>query len=186
MTVNGQRHVGVFCASSTKIPAGYMDLAEEVGCLLATHGLTLVWGGGSVGMMGRLAQGVQKQGGRVIGVIPQFMAGTEVAYTGADELIITTDMRQRKAEMEKRSDAFLVLPGGVGTLDEMFEILTLRVLEQHNKPVVIMNHQGFYDPLLAFFEHMFEAQFLRRESRNHFHIANSPAQALALLFPEQV
>ena len=181
MTLQESRHIGVFCASSTKIPTTYLDLAEEVGSHIAQGGMTLVWGGGSVGMMGRLAQGAQKQGGKVVGILPRFMAGTEVAYERADELIITADMRQRKAELEKRSDAFLVLPGGIGTLDEMFEMLTLRVLECHHKPMVILNHRGFYDPLMTFFEQMFETRFLRSHSRSHYQLAYTPLEAMALL-----
>ncbi len=176
-----QRNIGVFCASSTRVSTMYLELAEQVGVLMAQRGHTLIWGGGSVGMMGSVAQGAQRQGGRVVGIIPDFMAGTEVAYVGADELIVTRDMRQRKAEIEKRSDAFLVLPGGIGTLDEMFEMLTLRVLEQHQKPLVILNHQGFYDHLMRFFEHLFEAKFLRAHSRSHYQLAGTPMEAMSWL-----
>ncbi len=176
-----QRNIGVFCASSTKVAATYLELAEQVGALMARRGHTLIWGGGSVGMMGRVAVGAQRQGGKVVGIIPDFMAGTEVAYVGAQELIVTKDMRQRKAEIEKRSDVFLVLPGGIGTLDEMFEMLTLRVLEQHQKPLVILNHDGFYDHLMQFFEHLFETKFLRAHSRAHYQLAATADEAITWL-----
>lgn len=171
--------IAVYCGSSTQTPPVYFDLAYQVGQAMAKRNYSLVWGGGHVGMMGRVADGCRDGGGRVVGVIPRFMVDLELAYVQAHELIVTDDMRQRKAEMEKRSDGFLVLPGGIGTLEEMFEILTLRLLQQHVKPMVILNHQGFYDPLWRLFDRMLGEKFLRPATLEHYELADDVAQAMA-------
>ena len=175
------RSICVFCGSSTRVASTYLQLARDLGTHLAQAGHTLVWGGGSVGLMGALATSVQQQGGRVVGVIPAFMADTEVAYRHADELIVTPDMRQRKTIMEQRADAFIVLPGGIGTLEEMFEILTLRLLKQHTKPLLLINHAGFYDNLLNFMEHLYHERFAREHSRAHYQVVPDPAAAVRAL-----
>jgi uncharacterized protein (TIGR00730 family) len=161
------------------VPGEYLALARELGQLIGRGGHTLIWGGGSVGLMGELGAGAQQEGGRVVGIIPDFMAGTEVAYRGADELVVVPDMRQRKALMEARAGAFIVLPGGIGTLDEMFEILTLRVLGRHHKPLALINHRGFYDGLLTFMERLYDEKFLRPAGRAHYTVVPDAAAALA-------
>lgn len=173
--------IAVYCGSSTTTPTAYFDLAYRIGQAMAQRHYGLVWGGGHVGMMGRVADGCRDSGGRVVGVIPQFMVDLELAYIQADQLIVTDDMRQRKAEMEKRADGFLVLPGGIGTLEEMFEILTLRVLEQHVKPMVLLNHQGFYDSLLALFDRMLQERFLRPATLKHYELAGDVKQAMDMM-----
>jgi hypothetical protein len=144
----------VFCSSSEGIDPAFFAVAEDLGRALAERGHQLVYGGASVGLMGTLARSVQRHGGRVVGVIPVALEGREIAFTGADELIVTKDLRDRKGIMEERSDAFLTLPGGFGTLEETIEILTLRQLGLHHKPLVILNTEGFYDPLLHLFRHI--------------------------------
>jgi hypothetical protein len=134
-----------------------------------------------VGLMGALAKAAQQHGGKVIGVIPNFIASRGLAYQPADELIITNDMRQRKATMEARSDAFLALPGGFGTLEEMLEIITLKQLQQHVKPVVFLNRAGYYDPLAAVFEHMYKHRFAKPDYRHMYAFADSVAVALDYL-----
>jgi hypothetical protein len=139
--------VCVFCASSELIPAHYIDLATSVGDEIARRGHSLVSGGGSVSCMGAVAKGARAGGARTVGVIPDALRLREVADLDADELIVTPDMRSRKAEMDRRADGFLVLPGGMGTLEELLEIWTARSLDMHTKPIVILDPDGVFDVL---------------------------------------
>jgi uncharacterized protein (TIGR00730 family) len=151
----------VFCASSSRIDQKYVELATEVGAELARRGHSLVTGGATVSSMGAVAAAARAGGARTIGVIPESMDDGELPDHGNDELIITADMRSRKAEMDGRSDAFLVLPGGLGTLEELFEIWTSRVLGMHDKPLVILDPYGLYDPLRSLMEHLHTEGFAR-------------------------
>jgi len=173
--------VCVFCSSSTRVDRHYLDAADELGKLLAGHGHRLVYGGASVGMMGEVARSAKRHGGHVTGVIPNHLGSIEVENKECDLLIRTACLRTRKAEMEARSDAFLVLPGGIGTLEEVFEVLTLRVLDQHEKPVVLINLGGFYDRLLGFMDHLHETRFNRERTREHYAVVPTPAEAIELL-----
>ena len=137
----------VFCASSERIPQRYVDLAADVGTELARRGHTLVSGGGSVSCMGAVARAARAGGAHTVGVIPEGLLQWEVADEEADELIVTTDMRVRKGEMDRRADAFLTLPGGLGTLEELLEIWTGRLLRMHDKPVVVLDPDGVFVPL---------------------------------------
>ncbi len=148
---------------------------------IALRNGTLVFGGTSVGLMGAVARATQKHGGHVIGVLPGFMRPRGIAYTSADELIITQDMRERKATMESRSDAFLALPGGFGTLEEMIEIITLKQLKQHAKPVVFLDIDGFYRPLQRLFEHMITNHFAKEAMRQIYHFAPDVPSAFQYL-----
>lgn len=174
-------YICVYCSSSDHIPAHYAELARELGRAIAEHGWRLVYGGGSVGMMGALARAVQAAGGYVIGVIPQFLLDLEVGYRSADELIVTTTMRERKRLMDERADVFVALPGGFGTLEELLEILTLRQLGYHDKPIVIVNTGGYYDPLLAQFERIFAEAFTHQRHRRLYTVAADLEELLALL-----
>jgi len=156
-------HICVFCSSSQRIDKKYLDLADEVGTVLAARGHTLVSGGAIVSCMGAVARAVRRGGGRTIGVIPQLLVDIEVADHDSDELIITRDMRERKAFMDARSDAFLVLPGGIGTLEELFEIWTTRVLGAHDRPLVLLDPWGLYEPLRALVQGMYDAGFTRAD-----------------------
>ncbi|MFC4532490.1 TIGR00730 family Rossman fold protein [Sphaerisporangium dianthi] len=151
----------VFCASSQKIDQKYLDLADEVGAEVARRGHTLVSGGAVVSCMGALTRAARRAGGRTVGVMPQALVDLEIADTDSDELIITADMRERKGIMDARSDAFLVLPGGIGTLEELFEIWTSRVLGLHDKPLVILDPWGLYEPLRRLVDGMYEQGFTR-------------------------
>ncbi|MBG0833454.1 TIGR00730 family Rossman fold protein [Planomonospora sp. ID67723] len=151
----------VFLASSQKIDQKYLVLAEEVGTELARRGHTLVSGGAKVSCMGAVARAARAGGGRTVGVIPQALVDIEVADEDSDELVVTADMRERKGTMDARSDAFLVLPGGIGTLEELFEIWTARTLGLHDKPLVILDPWGLYAPLRELVEGMHEAGFTR-------------------------
>ena len=136
--------VCVFCASSSTLHQRWLDLAESTGRELAARGHTLVSGGGRVGMMGAVAEGARAGGAHTLGVIPQSLVDLEVADTCADELIVTDDMGARKDLMIDRSDAFITLPGGLGTLDELFEVWTTATLDLHHKPIVLLNPDGYY------------------------------------------
>ncbi|MDQ1745919.1 MAG: hypothetical protein QOD07_182 [Frankiaceae bacterium] len=137
----------VFCASSERIDPSYVELATAVGAELARRGHDLVSGGGSVSCMGAVARAARAGGARTVGVIPHALTRTEIADHAADELVVTDDMRARKGEMDRRADAFLTLPGGVGTLEELMEIWVSRVLQMHDKPVVVLDPDGVFAPL---------------------------------------
>ncbi|WP_235037272.1 TIGR00730 family Rossman fold protein [Actinomadura sp. K4S16] len=139
--------VCVFCSSSGKIDRRYVDLAAEVGAELARRGHSLVSGGAQVSCMGAVARAARAGGARTVGVIPEGLVSVEISDEDNDELVVTADMRTRKGEMDRRSDAFLILPGGIGTLEELFEVWTARVLAMHDKPVVILDPTGVYEPL---------------------------------------
>ena len=172
------RSVCVYSSSSDAVAPPFVEAAEALGAALARRQVTLVFGGGRVGLMGVVARAVHQHGGRVIGVIPDFMRSKEIAYEESDELVITKTMRERKAIMEERSDAFVTLPGGFGTLEEILEIITLKQLETHSKPVVLLNTRGFFDPLLAMFEQLYREGFTKEQYRGHYHVAAEPEAAL--------
>jgi uncharacterized protein (TIGR00730 family) len=152
----------VFCGSQTGFDLVYAAEARTVAQGLAAHGAALVFGGGRIGLMGVLADTLLAARGRVVGVIPVFLRDKELAHPDATEMVIVPDMHTRKREMFERSDAFCILPGGVGTLEEMFEIITWRQLHLHNKPIIILNTQGYWDPLIALLDRMIDAGFAHR------------------------
>jgi uncharacterized protein (TIGR00730 family) len=151
----------VFCASSERIPKRYVDLAADVGTELARRGHTLVSGGGSVSCMGAVARAARAGGAHTVGVIPEGLLQWEVADEAADELVVTPDMRVRKGEMDRRADAFLTLPGGIGTLEELLEIWTGRVLGMHDKPVVVLDPDGVFAPLRQQVDELIATGFAR-------------------------
>jgi uncharacterized protein (TIGR00730 family) len=153
--------VCVFCASSSRIEQRYVHLAAEAGTELARRGHTLVSGGARVSCMGAVARAARAGGARPVGVIPEALVDVEISDEDNDELVITPDMRSRKAEMDRRADAFLVLPGGLGTLEELFEIWTARVLGLHEKPLVILDPFGIYDPLRELMTKLLDQGFAR-------------------------
>ncbi|MGE3476498.1 MAG: TIGR00730 family Rossman fold protein [Rhodospirillaceae bacterium] len=150
----------VFCGANTGSRAIYRDSAAILGRALATNRTELVYGGGRVGMMGAVADGVLAGGGKVTGVIPGFLVDKELAHPGASDLIVVPDMHTRKREMFERSEAFCVLPGGVGTLEEMFEVVTWRQLRRHNKPIVLLNIDGYWSHLVSLMERIVEEGFM--------------------------
>jgi uncharacterized protein (TIGR00730 family) len=163
VTATGQRPltVCVFCASSERIDPEHAELAAAVGRELASRGWTLVSGGGSVGMMGAVARAVRAGGAWTVGVIPRALLDLEVADHDADELVVTDDMRQRKGVMDERSDAFLTLPGGIGTLEELLEIWVARSLGMHGKPVVVLDPEGVFAPLRGQVDALVASGFVR-------------------------
>jgi uncharacterized protein (TIGR00730 family) len=156
----------VFCASSEQIDDAYVRLAYDVGTELARRGHDLVTGGGSVSCMGAVARAARAGGARTVGVIPHALTQLEIADHDSDELIVTDDMRIRKGEMDRRADAFLTLPGGVGTVEELMEIWVSRVLRMHDKPVVVLDPDGVFAPLRAQVDLLVERGFARPSVRD--------------------
>lgn len=171
----------VYCASSDRLEAKYYEAATMVGAEIARQQWQLVYGGGKTGMMGAVARGVKAGGGRVVGVIPDFMKARELEFTEADELISVLTMRERKMLMETRADAFLALPGGWGTLEELLEILTLAHLEVLRKPIVILNQDGFFDDLLRFNERIIAEKFMRDTIRLKYSVARTVEEIFPLI-----
>ena len=155
----------VFCSSSGRIDPAHVELAAAVGTELARRGHSLVSGGGSVSCMGAVARAARAGGARTVGVVPRVLVDLEVADHDADELLVTDDMRSRKAGMDERADAFLALPGGLGTLEELLEIWVSRTLAMHGKPVVVLDPGGVFDPLRAQVDLLVEQGFVRPEAR---------------------
>ena len=170
--------VCVFCASSLTIDARYLDLARAVGTAIGERGWGLVSGAGSISMMGELGRAARSVGGHTIGVIPDALVAMEVADHDSDEFIVTRDMRQRKGIMDERSDAFLALPGGLGTLEELVEVWTSRSLNMHHKPVVVLDPWGDYAHLHALLDHWVETGFVKPAAVAHVHWASDVTAAL--------
>ena len=168
----------VFCGSQMGASPRYREAARDFGTLLAGRGLGLVYGGGDVGLMGVLADAVLAAGGHAWGVIPRSLADREVAHAGLTELEIVTSMHERKARMADLADAFVALPGGLGTLDELFEIWTWAQLGIHAKPIGLLNVLGYFDPLLAFLDRTVEEGFVRPEHRATAAVDDDPARLL--------
>jgi uncharacterized protein (TIGR00730 family) len=175
------KRICVFAGSSPGSRAEYLVAASDLGQLFAARGVELVYGGARVGLMGAVADAVLAGGGRVTGVIPKAMVQKEVAHDGLTDLRIVTTMHERKALMADLSDAFIALPGGWGTLDEMFEILTWAQLGLHRKPCGLLNVQGYFDRLLSFLHHTVEQGFVRPEYGSLLSVAERPSRLLDAL-----
>jgi uncharacterized protein (TIGR00730 family) len=173
-------HITVFCSSSDAVDPAFFNVATELGRLIAKRGDTLVYGGATVGLMGAMARAALENGGKVIGVIPRYMSEKGIDFTDC-ELHFTRDLRERKARMEQLADAFIVLPGGFGTLEEVLEILTLKQLHQHQKAIVLLNASGFFDPLQKLFEHVYRQRFAKETTRALYHFAQSVRDVFAYL-----
>jgi uncharacterized protein (TIGR00730 family) len=171
----------VFCASSEHIDQRFIDLADAVGTELARRGHTLVTGGGSVSCMGAVARAARRGGAHTVGIIPEALLAWEVADEDADELVVTRDMRVRKGEMDRRADAFLTLPGGLGTLEELLEIWVGRTLRMHEKPVVVLDPDGVFAPLREQVEKLIDAQFARASVQDAITWATDVTEAFDLL-----
>lgn len=174
-------NICVFCSSSDHLEDAFLQEAESLASLICLYQHNLVFGGACVGLMGRVASGV-KNGQRVVtGVIPELIHSKGICFQEADEVIITTNMRERKATMHSLADAFIAMPGGFGTLEELLEIITLRQLQLHNKPVVLINTNGYYDLLLEFFDRLFHEKFAHSAHRNLFFVAADAKQAMEFI-----
>jgi uncharacterized protein (TIGR00730 family) len=175
------RSICVFCGSSVGSRPEYSAAAAEVGRLLAERGIRVVYGAGKIGLMGVLADAALAVGGEVIGVIPQMLVDKELAHRGLTELRIVTSMHERKALMAELSDAFIALPGGLGTFEELFEVLTWAQLHIHHKPCGCLNVAGYFEPLNQLLDHGVAEGFLRSEQRQLLISSSNPAELLALL-----
>jgi uncharacterized protein (TIGR00730 family) len=172
------RAVTVYCSSSNHVPDVYPRAAAELGRAIARENWLLVYGGNCVGCMGALANGAREAGGKVLGISPKLMVDEGIGDDKCDEYIVTPDMRARKALLEQRGDAFITLPGGIGTFEEYFEILVGRVLGFHQKPIVLLNVAGYYDPLEAMIEHGIEHRFIRPRVREAYILASTVDEAI--------
>jgi uncharacterized protein (TIGR00730 family) len=175
------RTVCVYCGSGPGTEPAYMAAAREFGRLLAADGVGLVYGGGSRGLMGAVATSVLDHGGHVTGIIPEFLESREHTLRRAQEVIVTPDMHVRKQTMFDKADAFVALPGGIGTLEELVEQLTWAQLGRHKKPILIVNIAGFWDPLCVLLEHMRRTQFIRPEFAVLLLVADRIEEALPML-----
>jgi uncharacterized protein (TIGR00730 family) len=171
----------VFASSSSRINSEYATVASNLGLLLAKANIDVVYGGGGIGLMGKLADAVLENGGRITGVIPSFMKDEGWDHSAVSEMIITSDMGERKKRMFALADAVVALPGGVGTLEELTEAMTLKQLGLYNGPIIILNTLNFYKSFIDFLEHMVSGNFLRYEHKGMWEIAETAEEVLVLL-----
>ena len=176
------KRVSVYCSSSNKIDGIFRELARDLGERMGRAGLTLVYGGGKVGLMGVIARAVHAEGGEVFGVIPNTLKAREgVATEVADELIVTDSMRERKAMMYFRGEAYVVLPGGYGTLEEFFEVLTLKQLHYHAKPIILLNVNDFFTPLIEYLDSLRDQHFVGGNALDLFTVVDTVEEVMAVL-----
>lgn len=166
----------VYCSSSNALDPSYIQAAEELGMEIGKRGHTLIYGGTREGLMGVTALSTKKHGGKVIGVIPEILREKNIGYDESDEMVIVKTLRERKLEMENRADAFIALPGGFGTLDEVMEQMALKQLGYHEKPIVFLNTLGFYSTLMSHFERIFDEKFTHPYWRKLYTVEETPAQ----------
>jgi len=179
--MSGIKSICVYCASGPGNVPAFMDAARSFGRILAENGIGLVYGGGSVGLMGALAEAALDHGGMVTGVIPDFLVNREHMLTRVQQRIITRDMHERKRVMFEHADAFVALPGGIGTLEELVEQLTWAQLGRHKKPILILNVAGFWDPLCVLLDHMKKLEFIRADLSINLLVAERVAEILPKL-----
>lgn len=177
-------NVTVYCASSPEIDPRFVDDALALGSLMARNGITLVNGGGRMGLMGATIDGVLRSGGRAIGVIPRFMYDKNLQHPGVTELIVTSSMHTRKERMAALADAAIALPGGIGTFEELMEIITWRKLSLFHGNVVILNTLGYYDPLIEMLHKAIGDKFMSPRCADYWTVASTPEEALAAALPD--
>jgi len=181
MMKESKKWICVFCGSAVGARAEFAAAADNLGRAIAERGYGLVFGGGSIGLMGVAADAALDAGAEVFGVIPDLIMDCEVGHNGLTELCVVRSMHERKAMMANRADAFIALPGGFGTMDEFMEIVTWAQLGIHSKPCVLVNVAGYYDPLLRFLEVAVEDGFIRHENRGLIQVAQTPSEALEMI-----
>jgi uncharacterized protein (TIGR00730 family) len=170
--------VTIFCASSRRSPEKYFKAAEKLTDILLDKRVGVVYGGGAVGLMGRIADKYIERNGSITGVIPEFMVKVEWAHPGVKNMLIVQDMHERKKKLVENTDAVIALPGGTGTLEELMEVLALKRLGKYLKPIILLNTDGFYDQLIDFFHTMVKEQFLRHEHLEAYTVVNDPAEVI--------
>ena len=175
------RKICVYCGSGPGTDPAFVQAATAFGQILASNGIGLVYGGGAIGIMGAVARSVHDHGGEVTGIIPKFLMARERALHGTHELIVTRDMHERKQKMFEMADAFVALPGGVGTLEELVEQITWVQLGRHRKPILLANINGFWDPLCALIDHMKKLEFIRGDLNFDLLVASKVADILPML-----
>jgi uncharacterized protein (TIGR00730 family) len=175
------RKICIYCGSGPGTDPAFVESARAFGAVLAKNGIGLVFGGGSVGMMGAISKSVLDHGGEVTGIIPEFLVVREHAMRGADNLIVTRDMHERKRKMFEMADAFVAMPGGIGTLEEVVEQITWVQLGRHRKPILLANIKGFWDPLCALIDHMKGLEFIRGDLNFDLLVADRVADILPML-----
>src|ERR1700677_1741029 len=175
------RNIAVFCASANGEHPAYKTVAQELGRTLATHNVGLIYGGAKVGLMSAVAEAALAANGRVTGVIPEVLVDLEVAHRGLTELHVTNTMHTRKALIGEKADAFIALPGGFGTFEELFEVLAWRTLKIHAKPVILLNINGFYDQLISFLDHCVAEGMLKPKNREVLLVAETVEEAITQL-----
>lgn len=180
--MNNIQSVCIYCASSTQIDKAYFQAAHELGVLLAQKGIRLINGAGSIGLMREVSDATLETGGEVIGVIPQFMVEQGWHHTGLSKLHITQTMHERKQLMAELSEGVIALPGGCGTMEELLEIITWKQLGIYPHPIVILNINGFFNPLLDMLEEAIEQHFMRKEHKAIWQVADTPEKAVELLY----
>lgn len=180
------KNVCVYCGASNRASDRYKQAARDVGHILATNGIGLVYGGGRMGLMGMVADSVLDHGGNAIGIIPKHLQDREERHDNLNELHVVDSMHVRKQMMVERSDAFLILPGGYGTLDEAFEILTWKQLGLHKKPIIFLNIYGFWSPLKELKQHLFDESFIKADDLKLFNIIDSVDQIIPTLEAEAI
>jgi uncharacterized protein (TIGR00730 family) len=174
--------VTVYCSSSSAVPRAYFDAARDLGKQIAQNNCKLVYGGNNVGLMGVIADATRAAGGKVIGITPQLFVDKGVADPHCDELIVCDSMRERKHLLEQRGDAFIALPGGLGTFEELFEIIVGKQLRYHTKPIVLLNISNYFAPLIAMLEHGIDQNFIKPSARDLFFVAQTAAEAFTYFY----
>ena len=175
------RTICVFCASSSKVEEKYLEAARHLADVCAHHGIHALYGGGSVGLMGAFADRMLEQNGKITGIIPDFMKELEWAHTEVSEMVVVEDMRERKKRLIENVDAVVALPGGIGTMEELLEVSTLKQLGRFFKPIIIVNTDGFYDTLLKFINELIEKQFMHDYNRKIWEVIDSPSQFMTVV-----
>jgi len=175
------RSICVYCGSGPGTDPAFVEAAQVFGAILARNGIRLIFGGGSVGIMGAIAKSVLDHGGAVTGIIPEFLVSREHAMRGADDLIVTRDMHERKRKMFELADAFVAMPGGIGTLEEVVEQITWVQLGRHRKPILLANIKNFWNPLCALIDHMKRLEFIREDLSFELLVADNVAAILPML-----
>lgn len=175
------RSLCVYCGASDRGRESHRDAAIRLGAILAKAGVRLIFGGGRIGLMGMLADSALREGGEVVGIIPEFLDRIEVGHTACTRLIVTANMHERKEKMAELSDGFAILPGGLGTLDETFEILTWKQLQLHDKPIVVADVDGFWGPLVGLIDNLVAENYARAENRALFSVVDTVEEVLPTL-----
>lgn len=172
------KRITVYCSSSTSLDPKFFSAATELGRVMATRGIELVYGGGSLGLMGEIARTMKKGGGRVRGIITKRLLALEQGFEGCDELVVVDTMSERKRLMAQHGEAFIALPGGLGTFEEFFEVLVQRQVGEHRKPIGLVNLGGYYDPLITLIDHGIEHRFIKPAVHDLLHVHEKPEDVL--------